>query len=615
MKTRLDQEKGWWHSLVLEEIPLFNQRALGSQVQKLEQWVRWDGRLDRQSRQQAFEWIRCAAWSGEKATQWKALESLAKIAHGMGLKDFTRLQRAGRSTEELVELFMMKATALADLQLLAQQTSPSHPVFNLGRKPTKPFISLPRRLYARYLLWWLGQATAWWSQRLPFSMLKTVKLSLEALFLKKIIDSILEAIDCPDKPGYQFGNGYQDWASDYTADCFTTRLILFRDMDVNESVADLVAEIPRYHLTGLTRLDLGSKSLTSKEALQIIQAVVQQKAPLTILNLQFNRLTVINENMLDGLTQLNDLSLKDNQLSTLSTGVFNGLTQLNDLYLGGNQLSILSTDVFNGLTQLNDLELWGNQLSTLSTGVFNGLTQLNTLSLSGNQLSTLSTGVFNGLTRLNELDLVGNHLNDTTIKNLTQNFPYQLNYLYVDDNQIGNEGALTLAEMLPCTNLTSIGFSGNPANDTTIALAAQKKALQKVCDDQRCHANLPAAESCPVKTSSTDGLTEMDRGVWNRADFFEGLIATPMLSSPSVLTLPSSSDSSRVVPAAAAAGTLILGLTLSALLYKNSTWLRSIVNESCQLFQRCWEVSKPQKAKRPVFFIADPLYFGIRGPL
>ena len=50
-----------------------------------------------QSRQQAFELIRRVAWEGDKITQLNALESLAKIAHGIGLKDFPRLQRAGYS--------------------------------------------------------------------------------------------------------------------------------------------------------------------------------------------------------------------------------------------------------------------------------------------------------------------------------------------------------------------------------------------------------------------------------------------------------------------------------------------------------------------------------------
>ena len=156
---------------------------------------------------------------------------------------------------------------------------------------TKKLAPIPRRLYASYLLWWLGQSTSWWTQRLPFALLKIVKLGLEVLFLQKIAASILEAIHCPDKPGFQFGNGYQDWASDYTAECFTARVNLFRTLDTNESVDAFVAEIPQYHLTELTTLDLSDKYLTSEEASQIIQAVVQQGAPLQTLDLNINQIS------------------------------------------------------------------------------------------------------------------------------------------------------------------------------------------------------------------------------------------------------------------------------------------------------------------------------------
>ena len=214
--SHLARPGSFWRNVILEEMPLLsNFLSFGNQVQKLEQWVRWDGRLDHQSRKQAFELIRRVAHEGRKITQLNALESLAKIAHGIGFKDLPRLQQAGYSPQELTTLLYIKAMALVDLEALSQKRS------------GKVFASSSRRLYASYLLWWLGLSTSWWTQRLPFSLLKTVKLGLEVLFLQKIVGSILEAIHCPDKPGFQFGTGYEDWASDYTVTCFITRLLPF----------------------------------------------------------------------------------------------------------------------------------------------------------------------------------------------------------------------------------------------------------------------------------------------------------------------------------------------------------------------------------------------------
>jgi hypothetical protein len=236
IQTHLERPGSVWRDVILEKIPLLlNFLSLSSQIQKLEQWVRWDGRLDLQSRKQAFELIRRVAWKGDKITQLNALDSLAKIAHGIGLKDLLRLRQAGYSPEELSGLLFVKATALADLIELSSSEVIEESKAQFG-KMRRLFTSAPCRLYASYLLWWLGQSTAWWTQRLPFTLLKIVKLGLEILFLQKIAASILEAIACPDKPGFQFGNGYQDWASDYTAECFTTRVAFFRTLDTNESV-------------------------------------------------------------------------------------------------------------------------------------------------------------------------------------------------------------------------------------------------------------------------------------------------------------------------------------------------------------------------------------------
>ena len=851
--------------------------ALGSRVQKLEQLTRWDGRLTVEDRRKSFESIRRAAKEFHQFAQLNALESLAKIIHGVGLKDLPRLYTVGYSKADLLEILYAKITALKELENLSQTSSQTWK----GK-----FTSTPCRIYATYLLWWVGLSTSFWKQQLPFFMFKAVKLTIEIFFLQKIAESILEAIRCPDKPGFKFGDGYQDWASDYTAECFTTRISLFRTIDSNESVDALVAEIPQYHLTELNSLDLSSKYLTSEEASKIIQAVVQQKAHLKTLDLSFNQLMVINESMLsgltqlnflglrysqqngqlntlsdgvfngliqlnsldlsgngqntlsngvfNGLTQLNSLDLSNNQLSTLSNSVFSELTQLNYLYLYGNKLSTLNNSVFSKLTQLNDLDLWGNQLRTLSNGVFNGLTQLNNLDLSNNQLNTLSddvfneltqlnslhfggnrliilntgvfnglsqlqslylnhnyfntsalmdiltqlpssltelsiasnpmnyipqnfsillpialqnlsvggnyipptltrefmqyfpkqltsfsvtnsfisnitprcfldfstlvaldlssnqlkilnNGVFNGLTQLNYLDLVSNHLttlsddvfngltqlntlylddnqlstlsndifskltqlnilslgsnklntlsngsfsrlsqllylvllsnqlNDLSIKNLTQNFPYQLSSLDLRFNkQIGIEGMLSLAEILPCTNLSLIYVDENSAN-TSLILAVQENTLRKVCESQRCHANLPASQSCSISQDSAD----LGKIIWgtessikaiekdNFADmnpsathYFIEFVGSYSLTHFSLPALPSpnffsTSTTARVM----AVGVIAFGF----LIYKNATLVRNVVNAGCQFLQRCFYRTSDSKTSTNLY--------------
>ena len=318
---------------------------------------------------------------------------------------------------------------------------------------------------------------------------------------------------------------------------------------------------------------------------------------LNYLALWGNQLSTFSEGVFNELIQLRDLNLLNNQLSILSDGLFDRLSQLNSLILSGNQLSIFSNGAFNKLTQLHYLSLYYNRLNTLSNDVFNGLTQLNNLYLQSNQLSTLNDGLFSKLTQLNVLDLSFNQLNDTAIKNLTRNFPFQLNRLSLRYNQIGNEGALALAEILPCTNLTDVDFDDNLANDMSIILATQEKALRKVCDDRRCHANLPASQSCSVPQNSV-GLSQMLWGAGSSigvidedrlADmnpstthYFSGFFSSHSLTRFSLPELPSpgsfsTSSTARVITVG------VVGFAL--LLYKNATIMRNVFNLSCRLLQ------------------------------
>ncbi len=372
-------------------------------------------------------------------------------------------------------------------------------------------------------------------------------------------------------------------------------------------------------LSRLNFLDLSFNRLFST----ISDGVFSGLNQLNYLDLSYNRLNTLSDGVFSELSQLNYLDFWDNQLSTLSDGVFSELSQLNYLNLNSNQLSVLSEGIFSRLSQLNSLSLGGNRLSTLSEGVFSRLNQLNYLELGVNQLSTLSEGVFSRLSQLNYLSLTSNHLNDTAVKNLTQNFPFQLNELRLDSNPIGNDGALALAELLPCTNLSRISFSGNPANDTSIALAAQQKALRKVCEDWLCHANLPASQSCNVSQAGS-GFSMMS---WGRegsievtdensiadmksstASYFYGFFAPHSFTHSTLPALPSPdfylTKDSLITKGAMVAGVVGFGL----LLYKNATMVKTVVNAGCRLLESCFDKTRDNlKTATNFYFFHSPL--------
>ena len=57
------------------------------------------------------------------------------------------------------------------------------------------------------------------------------------------------------------------------------------------------------------------------------------------------------------LTKLQSLELNDNKISILNDKAFKGLTNLQNLYLYGNQIGIINDNAFNGLASLKELEL------------------------------------------------------------------------------------------------------------------------------------------------------------------------------------------------------------------------------------------------------------------
>ena len=120
--------------------------------------------------------------------------------------------------------------------------------------------------------------------------------------------------------------------------------------------------------------------------------------------------------------------------------------------------------------------------------------------------------------------------------------------------------------------LRTLVFQVDPANDTALAIEAQQTALRKVCDDQRCHANLPATESCGVN-SNPSTTAQMTWGLFSSAsrvdetesdlpDAFYWPSAVETSSSQPTLALPSAtSESTSPLLTPAAAGAMILGAT------------------------------------------------------
>lgn len=273
--AHLQKGGSWLRDGIYEYLPgvsSSSRLSLSGQLQKLESLVRWDGRLSSAERRQIFDALYQVTLEGKKTTQLHALQYIAKIAHGIGFKDLPRLKEAGYSTEELKTILYTKSKALEVLTTLSREIKENQ------LSQLQKIYSLPQRLYCQYLLWWLlGLKTHVFRQQLPALLLKGIKLTIEFYFFQMIILSILEAIRCPDKPGFELGFGYPEWATEFTSDCFIQLIeFQFRTTNLNDSVEQLVAQISLFNLDDLDSLTLSYKNLTGIEMVQILTAIYAQ---------------------------------------------------------------------------------------------------------------------------------------------------------------------------------------------------------------------------------------------------------------------------------------------------------------------------------------------------
>lgn len=135
---------------------------------------------------------------------------------------------------------------------------------------------------------------------------------------------------------------------------------------------------------------------------------------LALLSLSRNGIQDVQEDALQGLSQLRTLLLQHNQISSASLPdeAFSGLRSLQVLALSNNALRTLRGAWFRNTRDLTRLQLDGNQITNLTDGVFGGtnLRSLRHLDLSNNFISYIGRDTFRPLPQLQEVDLSRNRL-------------------------------------------------------------------------------------------------------------------------------------------------------------------------------------------------------------
>ncbi|XP_065740620.1 leucine-rich repeats and immunoglobulin-like domains protein 1 isoform X2 [Phocoena phocoena] len=166
--------------------------------------------------------------------------------------------------------------------------------------------------------------------------------------------------------------------------------------------------VKAFKLPRLTQLDLNRNRIRLIEGLTF-----QGLDSLEVLRLQRNNISRLTDGAFWGLARMQALHLEYNSLAEVNSGSLYGLTALHQLHLGNNSISRIHRDGWSFCQKLHELILSFNNLTRLDAESLADLSSLSVLRLSHNSISHIAEGAFRGLKSLRVLDLDHNEISGT----------------------------------------------------------------------------------------------------------------------------------------------------------------------------------------------------------
>lgn len=234
-------------------------------------------------------------------------------------------------------------------------------------------------------------------------------------------------------------------------------------------------------------LDLNSENFDIKDKikdLSPLSGLIQIKQ----IDLQYNLIDNIPENIFSYLTHLETLNFWDNRIKYLDIDLFKNNFNMKKINLGSNKLSKLPKNIFQSLVNIEDINLSVNELEFLDQETFKSNVFLKSLDLGMNNLVHLQSGLFDTLEKLEKLFIFDNKIikldanifkNNRKLKNLTlssnrlSNLPQgllaglsELEILWLFDNKIEkiNPHIFSKNRKLKILNLSNNKFNTLPVD-------------------------------------------------------------------------------------------------------------------------------------------------------
>ncbi|KAM8930781.1 leucine-rich repeats and immunoglobulin-like domains protein 1 [Pelodytes ibericus] len=185
---------------------------------------------------------------------------------------------------------------------------------------------------------------------------------------------------------------------------------LSRSLAVLRLSKNRISHLPvkAFKLPRLTQLELNRNRIRLIEGLTF-----QGLDSLEVLKLQRNNISKLTDGAFWGLSRMQILHLEYNNLREVNSGSLYGLISLQQLHLSNNSISKIGSEGWNFCPKLQELVLSYNNLSRLDEGSLPDLGTLDILRLGHNSISHIAEGTFKGLKSLRVLELDHNEISGT----------------------------------------------------------------------------------------------------------------------------------------------------------------------------------------------------------
>ncbi|NQY73835.1 MAG: hypothetical protein HRT90_03640 [Candidatus Margulisbacteria bacterium] len=452
----------------------------------------WDRNLESEVKVDIFDLILDFAINGHGYTQIEAMQILAKIVHGVHLKDLQKMYSRAKGDDNKESLakniillhLKIKTRALSALQskcntyLNTQEPYPENSIEKCLRVTPDLITSFPRYSYARYLLWWSGHPKTQYDW-LPFLLLKAGKLTLQGVVLISLINQIIQKLNCPDRLfDFSFGYGFPVTADLFTEDCFNEVIRQFRLVSLNQPIEELLEILPEFHLPNLKSLDLSHKGLTGQDVSAILSHIEDIGIVLEEIDLHDN---LIGEDISDisFTTGLKKLILNLNKIGPEAMKRLSMPRGLEYLDLGNNTISSEGVKGYDFPRTLQIFLIGENNISDAGVQNLRIPPSVKRLSLRSNNITESGSSNVMLPVTIEEINLSGNKIGSEWAKKLSQ-LP-RLRVARLNFNQLGDEGIQILFQSETLNrSLVTLNAKENGITEVGLTNLARMKSLVRL---------------------------------------------------------------------------------------------------------------------------------------